>query len=126
MGVKLGQESAAWSPAGPQMCPSSHLQRWESATPIVWEIGIMPLYLEARDLVTILAKGEECSSVFNGGRGLGKEKEALSVRFIEPQIATVFNIQLLPFHATKPFFYNDSAVAWTRSGRFWYQLLGHS
>ena len=52
--------------------PSSHLWRWESTAPIVWEIGIMPLYPEARDLVTILAKRKECSCVFSPGRRLRK------------------------------------------------------
>lgn len=35
----------------------------------------MPLCLEARDLVTILARREECSSVFSQEGG-GKEKES--------------------------------------------------
>lgn len=84
-------------------CPSRHLQRWASIAPIVWEIGAMPLCLEARDLVTILAKREECSSVFSPGRGWEREGK-LSVSFIEPQSAMVLNIQLIPLHTIKPFF----------------------
>lgn len=57
--------------------------------------------------VSILAKREKCSSVFSPGRGVRKEKEGLLVRFIEPQSAMVLNIQLIPFHTTKFFFYND-------------------
>lgn len=67
----------------------------------------MPLYLEAGDVVTMLAKREKCSSVFSPARGVGKEKEGLSVRFIEPQRAMVLTIQFIPFHTTKLFFYND-------------------
>lgn len=59
------------------------------------------------DLVTILAKREECSSVFCPGRGMGKEKEGLSVRFMESQSAIALNTQLVPFQTTKPFFYNE-------------------
>lgn len=84
-------------------CPSSHLRRWASIAPIVREIGVMPLCLEARDLVTILAKREECSSVFSPGRGWEREGK-LSVSFIEPQSAMVLNIQFIPFHTIKPFF----------------------
>lgn len=115
--VKPSQESEAWgprqvhrgAPLGVELgsCPSRHLWRWESTAPIVWEIGIMPQYLEARDVVTILAKREKCSSVFSPGRRAEKEQEGLSVRFIEFHSATVLNIQLIPFHTTKPFIYND-------------------
>jgi hypothetical protein len=68
-------ESAAQALTGPQSCPSrgevgfcssSHLWRWES-TAHCWEIGMMPVYVEARDLVTILAEREECFSVFSPG-----------------------------------------------------------
>lgn len=88
-------------------CPSSHLWRWASTAPIVWEIGIMPLYLEARDLVTILTKREECSSVFSPGRWGWIREGRLSERFIESQNAMVLNIQLIPLHTAKPFFYSD-------------------
>lgn len=57
----------------------------------------MPLYLEARDLVTTLAKREECSSVFCSGREAGKEKEELSGRVIKPQSAAVLNIESFNF-----------------------------
>lgn len=99
----------AGAPLGVELgsCPSSHLLRWESTAPIVREIGIMPLKPGARDLVTLLAKREECSSVFCPGRGMGKEKEGLSVRFMESQSAIALNTQLVPFQTTKPFFYNE-------------------
>lgn len=35
----------------------------------------MPLYLEARDLVAVLAEREECSSVFSPGSGVGKRRK---------------------------------------------------
>lgn len=37
----------------------------------------MPLYLEARDVVTMLAKKEKCSSVFSPARGVGKIEESV-------------------------------------------------
>lgn len=77
---------------------------------------MMPLYLEARDLVTTLAKREECSSVFCPNTEAGKEKEELSGRVIEPQSAAVLNIQ--PFNFTKLSFVSTTthAVTCTRSG----------
>ena len=133
--VKVNWESAAWGsgrstevfPLGVELgfFPASHLWRWESIALIVWEIGIMPLYPEARDLVTILAKRGECSCVFSPGRGLGKQKNCQRGS-LSPSIPQCLIHSSFHFTQLSPFSTMTSAVNWTRSERFWYQLLGHS
>ena len=133
--VKVNWESAAWGsgrstevfPLGVELgfFPASHLWRWESIALIVWEIGIMSLYPEARDLVTILAKRGECSCVFSPGRGLGKQKNCQRGS-LSPSVPQCLIHSSFHFTQLSPFSTMTSAVNWTRSERFWYQLLGHS
>lgn len=95
----LGVEFGSGSP--------SHLWRWASLAPIVGEVGKMPLYFEARDLVTIFWQREKNALLYLA-LAAGWEREGrLSERCIEPQSAMVLNIQLISFHTTEPFFHND-------------------
>lgn len=87
-------------------CPSSHLRRWASIAPIVWEIGVVPLCLEARDLVTILAKREECSSVFSPGRGWEREGKCQWV-LLSPKVLWCLIYSSFHFTQLNPFFNND-------------------
>lgn len=58
----------------------------------------MPLYLEARDLVTILAK-RECSSVFSPAMGVEKEKEGCQEGLLS--LTVLWGLIYSSFHSTQ-------------------------
>ena len=128
--VQVSWESAAWGPGRSTevfplgvefgFFPSSHLCRWESIALIIWEIGIIPLHPEARDLVTILAKRGECSCVFRPGRELGKQEKGCQWGSLSPKVPWCLIYSSLYFTQLSPFSTMTSAVTWTRSERFWY------
>lgn len=93
------------------LCSCRHLWRWASTAPIVWEIGIMPLYLEARDVVTFWQR-EKNALLYLSQEGCGKEKEGCQKGLLSPRVLCYLIYSSFHFTQLSPFSTMTNAFTW--------------